>query len=57
MTYFLGIEVLQNDHCNFICQVKYAKQVLKKFSMEGCKNINTILVVNEKSAKENEATK
>jgi hypothetical protein len=31
MNYFLGIEVTQNDKGIFICQSKYARDVLKRF--------------------------
>ena len=33
MYYFLGMEVHQNQHEIFICQQKYAKEILKKFKM------------------------
>ncbi|TXG64801.1 hypothetical protein EZV62_011795 [Acer yangbiense] len=41
MSYFLGIEVSQTDDGIFLCQKKYAGDVLKKFKMEGCKPILT----------------
>ncbi|TXG52111.1 hypothetical protein EZV62_021280 [Acer yangbiense] len=41
MSYFLGIEVSQTDNGIFLCQKKYAGDVLKKFKMEGCKPILT----------------
>jgi len=34
MKYFLGVEVLQNSDGIFICQRKYAKEVLERFDME-----------------------
>jgi hypothetical protein len=33
MRYFLGIEVTQNEHGIFMCQEKYAKEILERFSM------------------------
>ena len=33
MKYFLGIEVTRNDKGIFICQNKYAKDVLRRFRM------------------------
>ena len=41
MTYFLGMEITQGKDEFFICQKKYAKEILKKFKMENCKEINT----------------
>ena len=46
--YFLGIEICQNEDGIFISQKKYAKTILKKFGMGGCKSVPTPLVVNEK---------
>jgi hypothetical protein len=37
MKYFLGIEVDQSDDGIFICQTKYANEVLKRFRMLNCK--------------------
>jgi hypothetical protein len=55
MSYFLGMEVKQsgmevkqsNDGI-FICQTKYAKQILKKFHMESCKSTSTPMNLKEK---------
>jgi hypothetical protein len=33
MSYFLGMEVRQSNGGIFICQKKYAKEILKKFHM------------------------
>jgi hypothetical protein len=41
MKYFLGIEVTQNDKGIFICQSKYAKDVLKRFRMINCSPVYT----------------
>ena len=37
MSYFLDIEIKQTQDEVFICQRKYAKEILKKFQMEDCK--------------------
>ena len=37
MKYFLGMEVTQIDHGNFICQHKYAIDILQGFRMNKCK--------------------
>ncbi|XP_062013804.1 secreted RxLR effector protein 161-like [Rosa rugosa] len=34
MRYFLGVEVVQNEEGIYICQRKYAKEVLERFGME-----------------------
>ena len=57
MTYFLGIEVHQQQHDIFICQKKYAKEILKKFRMEECKPTSTLMNQKEKFCKENGAEK
>jgi len=36
MRYFLGLEVLQRADGIFICQRKYAQEVLERFNMAGC---------------------
>ena len=41
MTYFLGLEVRQQRNEIFICQRKYAMEILKKFRMENCKAVET----------------
>ncbi|KAL4354255.1 hypothetical protein GQ457_06G039790 [Hibiscus cannabinus] len=41
MSYFLGMEILQLQQGIFICQRKYAIEVLKKFRMENCKTVST----------------
>ena len=34
MTYFLGMEINQKENEIFVCQKKYAKEILKKFKLE-----------------------
>ena len=41
MSYYLGIEVKQMEEGIFISQEGYAREVLKKFGMENCKQIDT----------------
>ncbi|XP_062086017.1 secreted RxLR effector protein 161-like [Humulus lupulus] len=52
MTYFLGMEIKQNDYEVFICQKKYAKEILKKFEFEECKDMSTLMSSREKLFKE-----
>lgn len=39
MKYFLGIEVTQTTTSVFICQQKYAKEILERFGMENSKAV------------------
>ena len=36
MRYFLGVEVTQTPAANFICQKKYAQELLEIFKMDDC---------------------
>ena len=47
LNYFVGMEINQTHEDIFVCQEKYAKNLLKKFNMEGCKIVNTPLVLNQ----------
>nr|XP_027064479.1 uncharacterized protein LOC113690684 [Coffea arabica] len=46
--HFLGMEIYQYDNGTFICQKKYAENILVKFGMTDCKLMATPLVVSEK---------
>jgi hypothetical protein len=52
MTFFLGMEIKQDKHEVFICQKKYAKEILKKFKLEECKEMSTPMNQKEKLCKE-----
>ena len=41
MSYFLSLEVKQNNEGIFISQEAYAKEILKRFKMEDYKPIST----------------
>ncbi|XP_058763552.1 uncharacterized protein LOC131636999 [Vicia villosa] len=41
MSFFLGLEVRQEETGIFVSQEKYAKDILKRFKMEGCNPIST----------------
>jgi len=49
--YFLRIEIKQNENEVFVCQRKYAKEILKKFQMEECKFVSTPMNQKEKLSK------
>ena len=57
MTFFLGMEIKQAEHEVFICQKKYAKDILKKFKLEECKAASTPMNQKEKLCKEDGADK
>ena len=57
MSYFLGVEVQQNQRGIFIGQQIYAKEILKKFKMEECKSMTTLINLKEKLCKEDGAGK
>nr|KYP75090.1 Retrovirus-related Pol polyprotein from transposon TNT 1-94 [Cajanus cajan] len=52
MTFFLGMEIKQGEHEVFICQNKYAKEILKKFKLDECKEMSTPMNQKEKLSKE-----
>lgn len=52
MNYFLGIEITQNDKGIFICQSKYARDVLKQCRMINCSSVSTPVTVGTKLSRE-----
>lgn len=48
LKYFLGLEVLQRKDGIFVCQKKYATDLLKKFNVTGGKVSTTPMNINEK---------
>ncbi|KAL4376745.1 hypothetical protein GQ457_02G023970 [Hibiscus cannabinus] len=57
MSFFLGMENKQAEHEVFIFQKKYAKEILKKFKLEECKEVRTPMNQKEKLCKEDGADK
>ena len=57
MTFFLGMQVQQKQNEIFVCQEKYAKEVLKKFNMEECRPTATPMNQKEKFCREDGAEK
>jgi len=56
MKYFLGIEVKQSQKVIFICQNKYAKDLLKRFRMENCKLVPKLVATGTKLSKDDEGS-
>lgn len=52
LQYFLGLEVKQGKDDIFICQNKYAIDILKKFQLSNCVAVVTPMIINEKLQKE-----
>ncbi|KAL8096063.1 hypothetical protein AgCh_037136 [Apium graveolens] len=48
MSFFLGMEIMQAEHEIFICQKKYAKEILNKFNFGECKAVSTPMNQKEK---------
>jgi len=44
MWYFLGVEILHNTHGTFMCQKKYAQDVLSQFHMKVCNVVQNSIV-------------
>ncbi|KAK9122098.1 hypothetical protein Syun_019715 [Stephania yunnanensis] len=55
MAYFLRMEIKQKQNEFFVCQKKYAREILKKFRMENCKEVATPMCQKEKLSKNDEA--
>lgn len=49
---FLGVEVEQNERGIFLCQKKYAAEILTRFGMEECNPVNNHMVPNTKLSKD-----
>lgn len=52
MKHFLGIEVLQNSNGIFICQRRYAREVLRRFEMASCNAVKNPFVTGTKLSKD-----
>lgn len=48
MSFFLGMEIMQAEHEIFICQKKYAKEILNRVNFGDCKAVSTPMNQKEK---------
>jgi hypothetical protein len=54
LKYFLGIEVDQSTNRFFVCQKKYAANIIKRFCMEECNPVETPIPLGTKLSKKDE---
>jgi hypothetical protein len=57
MKYFLGIEVTQSAGGIFICQKKYAREVLERFRMDDCTPVQVPIIPGTKLTRDGEGEK
>lgn len=55
LSYFLGLQISQQEKGIFISQTKYVKDMLKKFQMEDNKPVSTPMVIGCKLSKLDES--
>ena len=55
LNFFLGLQISQLDDRIFISQSKYIKDMLKKFGMEDCKPVRTLMIIGCKLRKDDES--
>ena len=48
LSYFLRLHIKQIEEGIFINEVKYVKDLLKKYNLEGCKKISTLMATSTK---------
>jgi hypothetical protein len=54
MSYYLGIEIKQGKDRIFVNQEKFAREILKKFKMEDCAKVNTLVECGVKMSRNGE---
>ncbi|MDL1135888.1 reverse transcriptase domain-containing protein, partial [Yersinia pestis] len=56
LKFFLGLQVQQLKHGIFISQMKYIKEMLKRFNMEDSKPVSTPMTTNTKLSKDDKGS-
>ena len=46
LNYFLGLQIKQLNEGTIICQIKYCKELLKRFGMNNSESIDTLMPTN-----------
>ena len=54
MTFFLGLQIVDNSDGIFISEAKYLKDLLKRFSLESCKPIGKPMITDHKLSSKDE---
>ena len=54
LNYFLGLQIKQRSDGIFISQVKYTKEIIKKFRLEDSKTCNTLMATTTKLDKDDQ---
>lgn len=57
MRYFLGVEIIQDETGIYMCQRKYAREILERFKMEECNAVRNPIVPGTKLVKEDSSEK
>jgi len=52
MRYFLGIEVIQNEAGIFICQRRYAREILERFGMGSSNSVKNPIIPGTRLSKD-----
>jgi hypothetical protein len=55
LSFFLGLQIRQRNQGIFISQTKYIREMLKKFRMEDCKPITTLMKTSCKLSKDDDS--
>jgi hypothetical protein len=55
LSLFLGLQIHQNNQGIFISQTKYIKEMLKRFKMEDCKPITSLMQTSCKLSKDDDS--
>ncbi|CAM8934687.1 unnamed protein product [Rhodiola kirilowii] len=57
MKYFLGVEIIQGNSGIFMCQRRYAREILERFKLESCNAVRNPIVPGAKLIKDDTCKK
>jgi hypothetical protein len=55
LSFFLGLQIRQINQGIFISEIKYIKEILKRFGMEDCKPVTTPMQTSCKLSKDDDS--